>query len=73
MDVVVNVDESKAMVALGRFRLSLQENEELMSEIGASQLVSVRRTFREQGVPAHSWAPLAPSTIKGDPKKYGSG
>ena len=57
MDVVVEVNEQKAMVALGRFRLSLQENEELMSQIGASMLLSVRRTFRKQGMPAGSWAP----------------
>lgn len=73
MNVVVEVDESKALVALGRFRLSLQENEELMSQIGASMLLSVRKTFRESGVPAHSWAPLSPNTIRSDPKKYGPG
>lgn len=73
MDVVVNVDDSKALVALGRFRLSLQQNEELMSEIGAAMLLSVRKTFRHQGVPDHSWVPLAASTIKRDPKKYGPG
>lgn len=70
---VIRVDSSRAMVALGRFRLSLQENDELMRQIGASQLLSVRRTFRDQGVPANSWVPLAPSTIKRDPKKYGPG
>lgn len=69
----VTVDDSKVLVALGRFRLSLQQDEELMSEIGASMLVSIRRTFREQGVPAGSWAPLSPNTIKRNPKKYGPG
>ena len=73
MDVFVQVDDSKALVALGRFRLSLQQNDELLNQIGASQLLSVRKTFREQGVPAHSWVPLSASTIKRDPKKYGPG
>lgn len=61
---VVQVDDSRVVVALGKFRLSLQQNQELMEEIGQSQLLSVRRTFRDQGVPAGSWAPLAPSTIR---------
>ena len=70
---IVQVDATKVTVALGRFRLSLSQNEELMEQIGASQLLSVRRTFREQGVPAGSWVPLAPSTIRSNPKIYGSG
>ena len=71
--VSVQVDGSKALVALGRFRLSLQENEGLMRQIGMAMLISIRRTFREQGSPAGSWVPLAPSTIRRDPKKYGPG
>lgn len=71
--VAVKVDDSKVLVALGRFRLSIQENEELMSEIGAAMLVSIRRTFREQGSPAGSWVPLSPNTIRRNPKKYGAG
>jgi phage gpG-like protein len=70
---LVQVDDSKVVVALGRFHLSLVQNEELMNQIGASQLLSVRRTFRDQGVPAGSWVPLAPSTIKSNPKIYGAG
>ncbi|QNI34532.1 phage virion morphogenesis protein [Alloacidobacterium dinghuense] len=70
---VIQVDSSRALVALGRFRLSLQENEELMRELGAAQLVSIRRTFREQGSPAGSWVPLSPNTIKRNPRKYGDG
>ncbi len=66
---VIKVDSSKALVALGRFRLSLQENDELMRQIGASMLLSVRRTFREQGVPANSWVPLSPNTVRRNPKK----
>lgn len=71
--VTVTVDDSKVLVNLGRFRLSLQQKEELMSEIGTSMLVSVRKTFRDQGVPAGSWAPLSPNTITRNPKKYGPG
>jgi phage gpG-like protein len=70
---IVTVDAGQANIALSRFRLSLQENEELMTEIGASMLVSVRRTFREQGVPAGSWVPLSPNTIKRNPRIYGAG
>lgn len=70
---VIQVDSSHATVALSRFRLSLQQNDELLREIGASQLLSVRRTFRDQGVPAGSWVPLSPNTIRSDPKKYGAG
>jgi phage gpG-like protein len=69
----VQVDDSKVVVSLGRFRLSLQQNEELMREIGTSQYLSVMKTFREQGSPAGSWAPLAQSTIRSDPKFYGPG
>jgi phage gpG-like protein len=70
---IVQVDDSSVVVALGRFRLSLGQNEELMNQIGASQLASVRRTFRDQGVPAGSWVPLAASTIRSNPKIYGAG
>lgn len=61
---LVQVDDSRVVVALGKFRLSLAQNDELMQQIGNSQLLSVRRTFRDQGVPAGSWMPLAPSTIR---------
>lgn len=70
---LVQVEKDRVVVALGRLRLGIRENEELMRQIGASQLVSVRRTFRDQGVPADSWAPLSPNTIRRNPKKYGSG
>lgn len=70
---LVQVEKDRVVVALGRLRLSIRDNEELMRQIGASQLVSVRRTFRDQGSPANSWAPLSPNTIKRNPKKYGSG
>ncbi len=70
---VVQIDDANLKVALGAFRLSLEQNGDLMSQIGAAMLVSIRRTFREQGSPAHSWMPLAPSTIKSNPRKYGDG
>ena len=70
---VIQVDESRVVLALTKFSLSLQQHDELMREIGASQLLSVRRTFREQGSPANSWVPLSPNTIKRDPKRYGAG
>jgi phage virion morphogenesis protein len=70
---VIKVDSSKVLVALGRFRLSLQENDELMKQVGMYMLLSVRRTFRSQGVPDNSWVPLSPNTIRKNPKKYGPG
>lgn len=70
---VVQVDDSNAKIALGKFRLSLAQTDELMTAIGMSMLLSIRRTFREKGSPAGSWAPLAPSTIKSNPTKYGAG
>lgn len=70
---VVQVENERVVIALGQFRLSLVQNRELMQEIGNSQLLSVRRTFRDQGSPAGSWVPLAPSTIRGNPKIYGAG
>lgn len=70
---VIQIDDANVRVALGKFRLSLQQKGELMRQIGAAMLVSIRRTFREQGSPANSWMPLAPSTIKRDPQKYGAG
>jgi phage gpG-like protein len=70
---IVQVEQQRVVVALGRFRLGIQHNDELMRLIGAAQLVSVRRTFREQGSPAGSWAPLSPNTIRSNPKLYGAG
>jgi phage virion morphogenesis protein len=71
--VAIQVDSANVRVSIGKFRLSLQQKGELMQEIGMSMLVSIRRTFREQGSPANSWMPLAPSTIRSDPKRYGAG
>jgi phage gpG-like protein len=69
----IQVDQSRTVVALGAFRLSVEQRGELMQELGMSQLVSVRRTFRERGSPAGSWVPLAASTIRRNPKIYGAG
>jgi len=71
--VAIQVDSANVQVALGKFRLALQQKGELMQQIGMYMLGSIRRTFREQGSPANSWMPLAPSTIKSDPKRYGAG
>ena len=70
---IVQVDDKRVVLGLGRLRLGIQHNEELMRILGASQLVSVRRTFREQGSPSGSWVPLSPNTIARNPKKYGAG
>jgi phage gpG-like protein len=70
---VVRIDDANLKVSLGKFRASLAQKGQLMQEIGMSMLVSIRRTFREEGSPAHSWMGLAPSTIRSDPKKYGAG
>ena len=69
----VEIETGRVTVALGKFLLSLEQKSELMTQIGISQLASVRRTFREQGSPANSWMPLAPSTIRRNPKVYGAG
>jgi phage virion morphogenesis protein len=61
---VIQIDDTAVRVSLGKFRLALQQKSDLMQQIGASMLVSIRRTFRGEGSPAGSWAPLAPSTIR---------
>jgi len=70
---IVQVSTDNVVLALGRYELGIRQNDELMRIIGASQMVSVRRTFREQGSPAGSWAPLSPNTISRNPAKYGFG
>lgn len=64
----ITVDDSRVVIGLGRLELLLAQRTELMQEIGNGQLVSIRRTFREEGSPAGSWAPLAPSTVR----RYGA-
>lgn len=70
---IVSVDQGKVVIALRNLQLNLQRREELYAEMGAAMLVSIRRTFREQGSPSGSWVPLAAATVKRDPKKYGAG
>jgi phage gpG-like protein len=67
--VSVQVDDSGATVALGKFRLNLAQNEELMRDMGGVMLLSIAKTFREEGSPAGSWMPLAPSTVRSYGKK----
>jgi phage gpG-like protein len=62
--IVIESDASKVTVSLQRFALSLQAKAELLNIIGIGMLKSIYLTFREQGVPAGSWAPLAESTKK---------
>jgi phage gpG-like protein len=69
MTVSVQVDDLGATVALGKFRLNLAQNEELMRDLGGVMLPSIAKTFREEGSPAGSWMPLAPSTIRSYGKK----
>lgn len=70
---IIQVEGKGVTIALGRMQLNLQRREEMYSAMGAVMLVSIRRTFREQGSPAGSWVPLAASTIASNPKKYGAG
>lgn len=70
---LVQVEKDRVVVALGRLKLSLRENEELMRILGASQLQSVYKTFRDQGSPSGSWPALSPMTIRRNPRKYGPG
>jgi phage virion morphogenesis protein len=69
----IQVDAGRATVALGKFRLSLRQNREMMQEIANSQLQSIYKTFDEEGSPSGSWLPLSPNTIRRDPKLYGAG
>ncbi len=58
----ITIDENGVKLALARLGSALGNRRALLATIAAGQLVSVRRTFREQGSPADSWAPLAEST-----------
>ncbi len=72
-DEIVKVDYEATAVALGRFEAALAQRSELMKVIASGQLVSVRRTFREQGSPADSWAPLSPRTLASGKSKATAG
>jgi phage virion morphogenesis protein len=69
----IHVDREQVIVALQGFRANLQEREDLLRAMGMWMLGSIRRTFRDQGVPSGSWPALSPSTVKSNPRKYGSG
>jgi phage virion morphogenesis protein len=73
MAEVIQIDASRATIALGKFRASLAQRGELMKAIGLYMMGSVARTFRQEGSPEGSWPRLAPSTIKSDPSFYGEG
>ena len=70
---VVRVDDKAVELSLNRFAFSLGQRQELLKVIGQGQIVSVYRTFDEQGSPSGSWAPLAPSTLKNKRSKASAG
>ena len=70
-DEIVKVENGGVTLALGRFATGLRQRTALLKEIAAGMLVSVRRTFREQGSPEGSWAPLAASTLRKKPNGSG--
>jgi phage gpG-like protein len=51
----------------------MRQRQGLMRTIGQHQLVSIYRTFDEQGSPANSWAPLAASTVRNKKSKASAG
>jgi phage virion morphogenesis protein len=73
MDFTVQSNADQVVISLEKLELGLQDRRALLRTIGAGQLVSVRKTFSEQGSPSGSWAPLSPNTVKRNPKKYGAG
>ncbi len=70
--ISVSVDSGKVTVALGTFRATLQDRQELLRVIGEGQLQSIYKTFAEQGSPAGSWPPLSPNSVRWN-KKAGAG
>lgn len=72
-DIEIHVNSGAAISAVMRFGRTLENRQRLLVELGLAMLVSIRRTFREQGSPADSWAPLAESTRRKNPKLYGAG
>lgn len=71
MQVTLNAQTGQVLVALDAFKGGLSDKRALMQTIGAGQLVSMRRTFAEQGVPKGSWVPLAESSKRW--KRYTAG
>jgi phage gpG-like protein len=69
--VVVRADASGVTVSLNKFGLTLGAKYELMRIIGMGQLVSIRKTFAEQGSPSGSWMPLSPVSLQWRKYKMG--
>ncbi len=72
-DISIKVDSGRAVASVQRFARTLQARQRLLVDLGMAMLISIRRTFREQGAPANSWAPIAASTRRSKPKIYGLG
>jgi phage virion morphogenesis protein len=64
MQVTVQSNGSQVAVRLDGLAAGLKDVNPLLKTIAAGQLVSIRRTFDEEGSPAGSWTPLAESTKK---------
>lgn len=71
MAISVKVDSGNVVVSLGEFASRIRDVRPLLSTIGAGQLVSIRRTFADEGSPAGSWPPLSPVSLRW--KKYTGG
>ena len=61
---VIQIDDASVKVSLGKFRALLAQKGELMKQLGGAMVVSIFKTFREEGSPAGSWPRLAPATVK---------
>jgi phage gpG-like protein len=62
--VQIKTEAGQVITSLSAFSMFLQNKQSLLEVIGAGQLVSIYRTFAEEGSPSGSWAPLAESTRK---------
>ena len=62
--VVVKVDNGRVAVSLTAFSLGLKQKESLLRAIGAGQLVSIYKTFDDEGSPAGSWPRLSPVSLR---------
>jgi phage gpG-like protein len=71
MRVEIKIKMEEAAAALARYGASLQNRSELLATLGAGQLVSIRRTFYEEGSPTGSWPQLSPVSLRW--KKYTDG
>ena len=70
---VIRIDADKVRNALGRFAAAMQpaRRQKLMQSLGDAQLVSIYRTFAEEGSPAGSWPPLSAATLSWRKRKPG--